>query len=81
LVQYVYRRLGIAVPRTTYAQYARLRHISRTAMEPGDLIFLDRLGHVGIYAGFGFIWHAPHTGTRVKLSLIWDPRYVVARVR
>ena len=48
-------------------------------MRPGDLIFVDGLSHVGIYAGFGFIWHAPHTGARVRLSLIWDRNYRVAR--
>ncbi len=81
LVQYVYKRLGVMLPRTTYAQYAAAVHIPRSQMRPGDLIFVDRLGHVGIYAGFGFIWHAPHTGDHVRLSLIWDKRYLVARVR
>jgi cell wall-associated NlpC family hydrolase len=81
LVQYVYKRLGVALPRTTYAQYAAAVHIPRSQLRPGDLIFVDGLGHVGIYAGFGFIWHAPHTGDRVRLSLIWDRHYVVARVR
>ena len=81
LVQYVYKRLGVALPRTTYAQYAAAVHIPHSQMRPGDLIFVDRLGHVGIYAGFGFIWHAPHTGDRVRLSLIWDRHYLAARVR
>ncbi|HEX4016653.1 MAG TPA: NlpC/P60 family protein [Frankiaceae bacterium] len=81
LVQYVYKRLGVMLPRTTYTQYASAVHISRAQMRPGDLIFLDKLGHVGIYAGFGFIWHAPHTGDHVRLSLIWDKHYLVARVR
>jgi cell wall-associated NlpC family hydrolase len=81
LVQYVYQRLGVSLPRTTYAQYAAAVHIPRSQMRPGDLIFVDGLGHVGIYAGFGFIWHAPHTGDRVRLSLIWDRHYLVARVR
>ena len=76
LVQYVYKRLGVALPRTTYAQYAAAVHVPRSQMRPGDLIFVDRLGHVGIYAGFGFIWHAPHTGDRVRLSLIWDRHYL-----
>jgi peptidoglycan DL-endopeptidase CwlO len=80
LVQYVYKRLGVSLPRTTWGQYAALRHISHSAIQPGDLVFLDKLGHVGIYAGYGFIWHAPHTGTRVRLSLIWDKHYLVARV-
>jgi cell wall-associated NlpC family hydrolase len=81
LVQYVYRHVGVSVPRTTYSQYAAAIHIPRSQMRPGDLIFVDGLSHVGIYAGFGFIWHAPHTGARVRLSLIWDRNYRVARVR
>jgi cell wall-associated NlpC family hydrolase len=81
LVQYVYKRLGVLLPRTTYGQYAAAAHIPRSQLRPGDLIFVDRLGHVGIYAGFGFMWHAPHTGDRVRLSLIWDRHYLVARVR
>ncbi len=81
LVQYVYRQAGVSVPRTTYLQYAAAIHISRSQMRPGDLIFTGGLGHVGIYAGFGFIWHAPHTGDHVRLSLIWDRNYRVARVR
>ena len=81
LVQYVYRRLGVNLPRTTYAQYADTVHISRSQMQPGDLIFVDGLTHVGIYAGYGFMWHAPHTGARVQLSLIWDRHYRVTRIR
>lgn len=81
LVQYVYKRLGVNLPRTTWSQYAALRHVSHAAIQPGDLVFLDKLGHVGIYAGFGQIWNAPHTGTRVRLQLIWDKHYLVARVR
>jgi cell wall-associated NlpC family hydrolase len=81
LVQFVYRRVGVSLPRTTTAQYAASIHISRSQMRPGDLIFVDGLGHVGIYAGFGFMWHAPHTGDHVRLSLIWDRNYRVARVR
>ena len=81
LVQYVYRHLGVSLPRTTTAQYNAGIHIARSQMQPGDLIFVDGLGHVGIYAGFGFMWHAPHTGDHVRLSLIWDRRYRVVRVR
>jgi peptidoglycan DL-endopeptidase CwlO len=80
LMQWVFGRLGVQIPRTTYTQYAALRHVSHAQVQPGDLIFLDRLGHVGIYAGFGSIWHAPHTGSTVTLSRVWDPNYVAARV-
>jgi len=79
-MQWVFGRLGVAIPRTTYSQYARLRHVSHAQVRPGDLIFLDHLGHVGIYAGFGSMWHAPHTGSTVRLSRVWDPNYVAARV-
>jgi cell wall-associated NlpC family hydrolase len=29
------------------------------------------MGHVGIYAGHGRIWHAPRPGARVRLERIW----------
>jgi cell wall-associated NlpC family hydrolase len=80
LVQYVYKQLGVSIPRTTWTQYAGLKHVSRTSIRVGDLVFLDNLNHVGIYAGWGMIWNAPHTGSYVKLSKIWDSHYVVARV-
>jgi cell wall-associated NlpC family hydrolase len=80
LVQYVYRQLGVSIARTTWTQYASLRHVSRASIRVGDLVFLDNLNHVGIYAGWGMIWNAPHTGSYVKLSRIWDSHYLVARV-
>jgi cell wall-associated NlpC family hydrolase len=80
LVQYVYRQLGVNIARTTWTQYASLRHVSRASIRVGDLVFLDNLNHVGIYAGWGLMWNAPHTGSYVKLSKIWDSRYLVARV-
>ena len=38
---YVYRQLGISLPRTSYAQYATTRHLPASLAVPGDLIFLD----------------------------------------
>jgi cell wall-associated NlpC family hydrolase len=81
LVQWVYRRLGVNLPRTTYAQAFVLRHVSHAAARPGDLIFVDHYQHVGIYLGLGAMWHAPHTGSTVRISPIWDRNFVVARVR
>ena len=37
-------------------------------LEPGDLVFFDGEGHVGIYIGHGRFIHAPHTGTVVSIS-------------
>ena len=68
LVQYVYGRLGVALPRVAADQYGAGRHVSRSDLRPGDLVFFDGLGHVGIYIGGGRFIHAPHTGTVVQIS-------------
>lgn len=80
LTQYVFSRLGKRLPRTTYQQYA-VTKIPRSQLRPGDLVFSADLGHVGIYAGYGSMWNAPHTGARVRLERVWDPQYKVGRVR
>ncbi|MGN6379950.1 MAG: C40 family peptidase [Gaiellales bacterium] len=68
LVQYVYLRLGVSLPRTSYAQYNAGRRITRSELEPGDLVFFDGAGHVGIYVGGGRFIHSPHTGTSVQFG-------------
>jgi cell wall-associated NlpC family hydrolase len=67
-VQFVYRHLGIDLPRTTYSQFDSGRRISREGLEPGDLVFFDGVGHVGLYVGGGRFIHAPHSGTTVQIS-------------
>ncbi|MDE3025929.1 MAG: C40 family peptidase, partial [Acidobacteriota bacterium] len=44
------------------------RSVGRWAMKPGDLVFFDGAGHVGIYVGDGRFIHAPHTGTVVRIQ-------------
>jgi len=77
---YVYRQLGISLPRTSYAQYATTRHLPASLAVPGDLIFLDGLGHVAIYAGSGMMWDAPTPGNSVHERPIYGA-YLVGRVR
>ena len=48
-------------------------------LQPGDLVFFDGLGHVGIYVGGGSFIHAPHTGDVVKVSVA--ERLVLVDVR
>jgi cell wall-associated NlpC family hydrolase len=67
LVYWVYGRLGIALPHSSYALYDRGRRVARSRMRPGDLLFFSGLGHVGIYIGRGRMVHAPHSGTRVQV--------------
>lgn len=67
-VRYVYAHFGIDLAHSTYAQFSRGRHVSRSALRPGDLVFFDGLGHEGIYIGNGRFIHAPHSGTRVRIE-------------
>ncbi|HZD86762.1 MAG TPA: NlpC/P60 family protein [Gaiellaceae bacterium] len=69
-VMYVYAQIGISLPHYTVAQwdYPGSVAVSRDQLEPGDLVFFDGLGHVGIYIGNGEFIHAPHTGTVVSID-------------
>jgi peptidoglycan DL-endopeptidase CwlO len=68
LVMYVYAQLGISLPHYTVSQWNATIPISSSQLEPGDLVFFDGLGHVGIYIGGGQFIHAPYTGTVVQVS-------------
>jgi len=68
LVMYVYSQLGVSLPHNAAAQYGMGVAVPRSALEPGDLVFFDGLGHVGIYVGNGAFIHAPHTGDVVRVS-------------
>jgi cell wall-associated NlpC family hydrolase len=68
LVMYVYAQLGISLPHYTVSQWNATVPVSMSQIEPGDLLFFDHLGHVGIYIGGGQFIHAPHTGTVVQIS-------------
>jgi cell wall-associated NlpC family hydrolase len=66
LVMYVYAQLGISLPHYTVAQWNAAQPISSPA--PGDLVFFNGLGHVGIYIGGGRFVDAPHTGSVVRID-------------
>jgi cell wall-associated NlpC family hydrolase len=68
LVMYVYAQLGISLPHYTVAQWNATIPISPSQMEPGDLVFFNGLGHVGIYIGGGQFIDAPHTGSVVRID-------------
>ncbi len=74
LIYYGYRKSGKTLGRTAQAQYNKSKHISKSSRRVGDLVFFgstSNIYHVGVYAGSGKIWHAPRTGTRVRLEAIW----------
>jgi peptidoglycan DL-endopeptidase CwlO len=75
LVAFVYAQLGVSLPHHAASMYNYGVPVSRDQLEPGDLVFFDGLGHVGIYIGGGQFIHAPHTGDVVKISSLYDPWY------
>jgi cell wall-associated NlpC family hydrolase len=74
LVQAAWAAAGVAIPRTTYEDWAQLPHISLSSIEPGDLILYNGEGHVAMYVGNGDIIDAPQTGMdveRIPMSESW----------
>jgi len=66
LAQAAWAAAGVAIPRDTYEQWAALPHIASSAIQPGDLLYYDGIGHVAIYVGNGYIIDAPQTGLDVE---------------
>ena len=86
---YVFRNAaGVNLPRTSSAQSGYGKTVSKSNLQPGDLIFSStngtgRVTHVAIYVGNGQMIHAPRTGKNVeKISVsnsYWSKAYVGAR--
>ncbi|HEX2946648.1 MAG TPA: NlpC/P60 family protein [Clostridia bacterium] len=87
--RYVFKNIGIALNRTSTSQAAQGEHVSKSNLQPGDLVFFDTNGgnnhinHVGIYIGGGKFIQASSTGTGVTVSDIesgfYDSAYMTAR--
>jgi peptidoglycan DL-endopeptidase CwlO len=75
LIMYAYAQIGVSLPHHAASQYAMGVAVSRDALQPGDLVFFNGLGHAGIYIGGGQFIHAPHTGDVVKISSLSDSWY------
>jgi cell wall-associated NlpC family hydrolase len=84
LSQYSYAKVGKRIPRTAQQQYKASIRIRRSQARWGDLVFFPsggRMHHMGLYAGRGWMIHAPRTGKRVSKVRIWTSRVVFGRVR
>ena len=83
LVRYVYEAVaGRLLPRRSEEMVQLGETITRSQLEPGDLVFFNTLAraysHVAIYIGDGRFLHAPARGGRVRIEAL-DDRYWRAR--
>lgn len=83
LVRYVYHAVaGRQLPRRSEEMGKLGETITRSQLEPGDLVFFNTLAraysHVAIYIGDGRFLHAPARGGRVRIEAL-DDRYWQAR--
>jgi cell wall-associated NlpC family hydrolase len=68
LTMMAWKAAGVSLPHNAAQQWQKVRHISRSQLAPGDLVFSNNLGHVGIYIGNNQIIHAPNSRTVVKVA-------------
>src|SRR5919109_614926 len=74
-VMYVYGKIGIALPHNGAQLWGIGRFVPRNRLEPGDVVFFNGLGHVGIYIGRGRFVHSPHTGDVVRIASFSEGQY------
>lgn len=80
LTQAAWAHAGVSIPRDTYSQWGSLPHVSKSELQPGDLVFFESLGHVGIYVGNGLMIDAPATGQVVTLHSLDESWYASSYV-
>ena len=87
-MQYIFRRtMQVNLPRTSSEQAKVGTQVSRSALQPGDMVFFSpggrRISHVGMYIGNGRMVHAPRTGKNIDITSIdsgyWAKYYTTAR--
>lgn len=86
LTSYVYKNAaGVSLPRTSSAQSGYGQTISKSNLQPGDLVFFGSgsVSHVGIYIGGGNMIHSPKPGESVKITSInssyYSGRFITAK--
>ncbi|MGY1603386.1 C40 family peptidase [Geodermatophilus sp. SYSU D00815] len=68
LTQYAYAAAGISLPHSSSMQSRMGTPVSRSALQPGDLIFFySPVSHVAMYIGNGQMVHASTSGQPVKV--------------
>ena len=87
-VYYVLKQMGYSPYRTPESQYNQGTSVSKSNLQPGDIVFFagtygSGISHVGIYAGNGRFIHAPNSRSTVSYSDLtsgyWANHYFGAR--
>lgn len=76
--QFVFRHVGVNLPRTSAAQSKAGARVPASQAQPGDLIY--KPGHIGIYAGNGMMYHSPRTGKPSQLAKVYSGNWSYIRV-
>ena len=85
---YVYKHFGISLSRTSSAQASNGTAVSRSNLQPGDILIFNNtsnssVGHVGIYIGGNSFIHAANPSKGVIITSLsesyYAQRYVGAR--
>ncbi len=74
-VMYVYGRIGIEVPHSSWMLWGVGKPVARKDLRPGDIVFFNGRSHVGIYVGRGRFIHSPHTGDVVRVTRLSESSY------
>jgi cell wall-associated NlpC family hydrolase len=79
LVMWAYAQVGISLMHYTGDQWNEGEHVSRSELQPGDLVFFFAdLGHVGLYIGNGLMVDAPTYGQPVQVQPVFWSAYAGA---
>ena len=86
-IGYVYKRVGVSLPRTSAGMYASGTSVAKKNLKSGDIVFFNTTGkgvsHAGIYIGNGKFVHSSTskgvTVTKLNDPYYWGSKYIGAK--
>jgi len=67
-MQWGFSKANISIGRTTYDQIKSGVEVSLDSVQPGDLLFYNNLGHVGMYIGNDQWIESPNSGKTIRIT-------------